>query len=859
MVDNPLVGDTIDVVLPSRHEIMERLRGGDLAGWTSRQGPGTELGSVPSYGLLAPTAAAWWLLPADLAPGWERLTILVLAAAGTALFLRRIGLGRHAAWTAGMVYAASGFMVAWTNWPQAGVAAMMPWLLWAVERSLQRRTMGSVVPVALAVAALLLGGFPALTGWAVYLAGAYALLRLVVEARRGEPGRWRTAAAQIGRLSLGLTLGVGLAAVQLAVFVQQFLELDTGYRAGGFAATQPLRMALTMLFPHTWGTGVNVFFVGTNPIEANAYLGTAAAVLCVLAVTARPHPSVLRGVRTFFAAAAALCAVLVYVQGPLVAWMGALPIFSGNPIGRLVALLLLALSVLAGFGADAVLRPTPERASRGRRLIVVLAVVATGAVVLLLALRVRDQVNGQRGVDPRVAALTTVTPFLLTAVVLAAVVVAVVLLRQWRPRAAVAAFVVVPIAVSIQGTMAAAPVWEQVDADRFYPTTDMHQFLLDHLGHDRMATTGLTMLNGTQAYYGLRSATGHVFFPEPYSDLINRIDPDGRYTPTYWTLREGLDVETWQSPGLDRLAVRYLAANSDTTLPGTELPVTEGDAPGQLGPDPVEVALPAGPLRGVNLQLLDGPTEPSGGYVVAEVLDSSGAGVAATERLVRFPRPPGPLPVPLAAEDLEGPATLRLSWRGSPAPSFAVDDAGVPALGVVVPEDDDLRLASDDDGALWERTTTLPRIRWAGSALVVRNPGERADLLADTDLPAGTVVLSEPGGSTEDGDAVVEVREDSGDTVDVAVDADGAGYLVLAEAIQSDWSVTVDGRAATIEDADHAFGAVHLPAGRHEVVFTYTPRGQTAGLAISALSAAVLLGLAVLPSARRRAARPDQP
>ena len=851
-IDNNLVGDTIDVVLPSRAEIVERARDGDLAGWTSRQGPGTELGSVPSYGLLAPTAVAWWVLPTDLAPGWERLTILIVAAAGTALFLRRVGLGGHAAWTAGMVYAASGFMISWTNWPQAAVAGTMPWLLWAVERSLQRRTLGSVVPVALVVAALLLGGFPALTGWAIYLAGGYALLRLIAEAGRegADAGRWRTAAAQIGRLTLGLVLGVGLAAAQLAVFVMQFLELDTSYRAGGFAATQPLRMGLTTLFPHTWGTTVNVFFTRTNPIEANAYLGAAAAVLCVLAVVSRPHPSVLRGVRSYFVAAAALCAVLVYVQGPLVAWMGQLPVFSGNPIGRLVALMLLALSVLAGFGADAILRPRPEGSVR--RVLAVLAVVATGLVVLLLARFVRNEVNGQRSVDPALAAATTTTPFLIAAVALAGVVVALVLLRHWRPRAAVAAFVVVPIAVSVQGVVAAAPVWEQVDADRFYPATDMHEFLLENIGHDRLATTGLTMLNGTPAYYGLRSATGHVFFPEPYSDLINRISPEGRLTPTYWTLPGGVDVDLWQSPGLDRLAVRFLPADSESALPGNEVPVVTGQSSGALGEDPVEVTLPAGPLRGVYLQLAEGPAEPSSGYLVADLTDSSGATVATTRRLVRFPRPAGALPVPLAAEDLDGAATLRLSWDGPGSPSFATDAAGIPALSVITPEDDGLRLADDDNGAVWERTTALPRIRWASSSRVVEDADRRADVLAGIDLPPDTVVLSEPGRDTDEQAATVEVQEDSGDTVAVAVDAEGAGYLVLADAIQSDWSVEVDGRAATIEDADHAFGAVHLPAGRHDVVFTYTPRGQQLGAAVSIGSLVVLLTLALAPAIRRR-------
>jgi hypothetical protein len=346
-----------------------------------------------------------------------------------------------------------------------------------------------------------------------------------------------------------------------------------------------------------------------------------------------------------------------------------------------------------------------------------------------------------------------------------------------------------------------------------------------------------------------------VFFPAAYSDVISRVSPEGRLTPTYWTLPGGLDLDLWRSPGLDRLAVRYLAANSETPLPGTEVPVVAGQSTGPLGSSAVEVELPAGPLRGVYLQLSEGPADPSSGYVVADLLDPSGATVAASRRLVQFPRPAGILPIALAGEDLDGPATLRLSWQGPGSPTFVTDDAGTPAVSVIEPTDDGLRLVDDDDGAVWERTTALPRIRWAGSAEVVEDPGARADTVAAGEVPADTVVLSEQGGATDGRPADLRVREDSGDVVDVDVDAAGAGYLVLADGIQSEWSAAVDGRAATIEDADHAFGAVHVPAGRHRVTFSYTPRGQDAGVAISAVSAVALLGLGAVPALARRRSR----
>lgn len=845
--NNIYVGDTVDATIPTRTEMMERIRGGDWPGWTSLQGPGSELASVPNVGLLAPTAVAWWLLPTELAPGWEKLTVLVVAAAGTALFLRRLRLSRHAAWLGGMVYAGSGFMIAWTNWPQAGVAAMLPWLFWAVERSIQLRTVRSVVPVALSVAALVLGGFPAVTGWGLYAAGFYALVRLVVPPAGGRVD-WRAAPAQAGRLIAGLVLGVCVAAAQLSVFLFQFLDLDLAYRANGFGATVPLRMALTSVFPHTWGINGGIFYSRTNPIEANAYLGAAAAVLCVLAVVSRRPRETPRGVRTFLVALAAFCAFLVYVQAPFTDWIGSLPIFSGNPIMRLVSILLLACAFLAGFGAEAVLRPVEGARRLRSRLLASVVIAGFGISLVALAVFVHSEVAPW--LDTPDMPGVPVYRWLAVALAGAGAVTAIGLLLQWRPRAAAALFAVVPLIVAAQGLVAARPAWEQVDADRFYPETDMHEYLEEHLGHDRLVTTGSTMLVGTSAYYGLRAATGHVFFPQPYSELIDRIAPNGRMSPTYWMLPAGLDLDLWHSPGLDRLSARYLVADSGTGIPGALAPLVTGDRDAPLPVAPVTVALPPGPLRGLNLDLVSGPAEEwTGGYVVAELLDPAGVTVAATRRLVRYPHAAGPLPVPLAAEDAgDRPLTLRLRWEGdSPAPVLRTGAAGVPALTLVRPADDGLRLASDDDGVVWERTSALPRIRWASSAVVVDNPALRADTVAYDDIAPDAVVLSGPGEDVDGLPAALEITEDSGDTVSVEVDAEGAGYLVLAESVQADWSVTVDGEDAPIVAADHAYGGVHVPAGEHRVEFRYTPRGQPGGTVVSLAALAVLAVLALPP------------
>ena len=85
----------------------------------------------------------------------------------------------------------------------------------------------------------------------------------------------------------------------------------------------------------------------------------------------------------------------------------------------------------------------------------------------------------------------------------------------------------------------------------------------------------------------------------------------------------------------------------------------------------------------------------------------------------------------------------------------------------------------------------------------------------------------------------------------VAASTDASAWLVLTDTWFPGWRARVDGADVVVRRADHAFRAVALPPGRHEVEFTFTPRGLRAGAAIT-LAALAIVGVLLLP--RRRAA-----
>jgi hypothetical protein len=66
-----------------------------------------------------------------------------------------------------------------------------------------------------------------------------------------------------------------------------------------------------------------------------------------------------------------------------------------------------------------------------------------------------------------------------------------------------------------------------------------------------------------------------------------------------------------------------------------------------------------------------------------------------------------------------------------------------------------------------------------------------------------------------------------------SADADGPGFVVIRASHARGWEATVDGKPVLVLRANGRQRAVAIPAGRHEVVFTYAPPGLRLGLALT--------------------------
>jgi hypothetical protein len=148
------------------------------------------------------------------------------------------------------------------------------------------------------------------------------------------------------------------------------------------------------------------------------------------------------------------------------------------------------------------------------------------------------------------------------------------------------------------------------------------------------------------------------------------------------------------------------------------------------------------------------------------------------------------------------------------------------------------------DARIFKNDAALPRALIVGDARcvddatalgVIRNRAvdfRRQVLLAGCAEPPGGISPANASGSTL-------IHADSANHVAIRTTADRPAYLVLTDTWFPGWTARVDGQPTPVWRANHAFRAVVVPAGEHEVEFRFEPGSLVVGAIISGLSLVV--------------------
>ena len=153
------------------------------------------------------------------------------------------------------------------------------------------------------------------------------------------------------------------------------------------------------------------------------------------------------------------------------------------------------------------------------------------------------------------------------------------------------------------------------------------------------------------------------------------------------------------------------------------------------------------------------------------------------------------------------------------------------------------------------RTNSLPLVTAGQRPVFMDGTNALTVLAADDFNPRETVCLpreiEDQVVSRDRTEARVLASKVRAPRLEFAVEAAGPSLVVIAQSYYQAWEAEVDGRLVPLWRANHAFQALEVPAGRHEVVVSYRDRSFSAGAAVSL---ATLLSCGLYEMRRRRLA-----
>jgi hypothetical protein len=393
--------DTLQFAYPSLAYLVDALRHFRIPYWTPYVFSGTPFAAAVYNQTFYPPN---WIIALLVNPG-ARMSYLVpeldaiihLLIAGLTMYVmfKGLGLSKQAALLGGFSFMLSGFMVVRVIHVSIVCAlAWFPLIFLCFHRSLYERRLYWAVPAGLLFGLAILAGFPQFAMFIAYFLGLYAVFFVILKWRdcRFET-IWRSV------IGLGALAGIGIAVAAIQFLPSQMHTQYTSYAKLSFdeltVASLSPRQLLTLLVPKFFGSlsgdlpdlTDSVWFWGGGSDyvywETVIYAGIIPLTLAVFALFERK-----RAIRWFglvMAGAALLLALGKYTPVYKLA-LGILPGLNRFRIpGRLGGLFLLALTFLAGYGADMFLRRGTERQVRGLRkgLLIAAGVAILGWILLV--------------------------------------------------------------------------------------------------------------------------------------------------------------------------------------------------------------------------------------------------------------------------------------------------------------------------------------------------------------------------------------------------------------------------------------------------------------------------------------------
>jgi hypothetical protein len=355
---NFLLTDPVQGFIPDLLQMRSNLSHGVLPLWNPDAGGGRPQFASQVASPLFPLTWLSVILPFWHSLAWIAAAKLLLAALGTYLYVRELGLRRGPALLAGIAYGWGMFFVVWLEHPQTDVWLCLPWMFLAMRRIAARGSLGATALLGASTGLAWLGGHPESGGFQLAAAALYGAFELIAERRtsafadRSEapwagPEWTRPIRGRAMLMIAGLVLGLGLSAVVVLPLLEVLHQSGPTNRGG---AALPMSTLYAFFFPELWGmpNQLSASFVGpVNFNERTAYIGAMPLLLAIgafLPLRRRPREI------WFMVAMVVVCAAVTF-NFPIIAdAVRKLPEANVARLTRFLIVLSFGAAVLAAYG-----------------------------------------------------------------------------------------------------------------------------------------------------------------------------------------------------------------------------------------------------------------------------------------------------------------------------------------------------------------------------------------------------------------------------------------------------------------------------------------------------------------------------
>ena len=909
-VQNPLLSDPVRLYYPWRFYFLESLRKGVFPLWNPYVFSGIPFAANIQSAIFYPFKVLFMPLPLPSGYTYETILHVFLAGLFTYWFLRSIQMGRFGSLLASVAFMFSSIVVVWLEFaPVLDTIVWLPLILLLAERALQGNSLPYAALAGMALGIQFLAGFAQFSYYILIAASSYiAFLFLHLLARR-QGGK--DLLISMGLVILIFGLGFSLPAIQLVPTFELTGHTMRGSESyEGIAATAfPIQNLVTFLVPDFFGSPVAGPFWGLgNFNEYTAYLGIVPLLFAFVALVLR------RDRTTLFFALLLTGSLLLALGTPFYKLlMVVVPKFKDmRAAGRFVFLSIFSIAVLAGLGADYLLRAVRNKAVGSRVIfLALLAFIAAlaGAITFSLWRTFFYLHLVPPGIDPSNPSLSLVMRYFLIRgsfplLILAGALVLTFLFSAKKVRAS--HFSISMVALLVIDIFHFGMNYNPMVNPRlvFFPT-QATDFLARDKGLSRIIRLGDEPLfspftPNTGLIYQVADSDGSdAFVLERYVQFLNSIEDHGDFARRYNSQGNLLDASSLASPLLDFLNVKYVLTSSSLAdaqvhregqdISDGTIPVTGDNRPGQSflahydGLNRIDVMFvkqeainegevifrlktdPASPEHiafiPVSISQLEDRAYHT--FYFAPILDSKGRqlyfylespGSTAENAVLVMTNSKDRYPQGTAYLN-DQPVSGDLRFAHHNAPLYDAEDLG-------------LRLVFNGDIYIYENEDVMPRAFVVHRVEMVRDDSEvlkrlkgetfdpRHSVLIGEELSPLDLAMNTEAPLIDGSEARILDYEPNTVTIEARMESDG--FLVLSDVYYPGWKAYVDDEERRIYRANYIFRAVYLDKGYYVIRFSYQPASFRLGSMISAislLSAVAILGYAAYGGIHHRRER----